>query len=370
MKWFSALKQNHLSLQGRQDLQILRSTLVALSRRYLWRCAMLHSLRAMDTICSNSVLSALDKSDQWLKALSFAGWMTMHQVKTDTCTHNTLASACSVPGSWLGVCALLQTILARKGETDSITWSTLVGSCADSLQWGQACRIFGTVFSQPNDIARSAAVHSCLAWQKALQVAGKLRPLSSSYRAVVNAFMGSCQNSVWELPMAILRQLSHPKPRSFTIAMAGPWGLAADLLGHMKRCAVLPDALTINACSSALERGSAWAASLGLIGNACAVRLCVGSPAILVQTLAASRFGGWQAALFQGQDRRARPSLVVRNAVITACERGFSWRISLFLLSQCITATLEMDSIGRSSVITACSGARRDMFCSKFRVFS
>lgn len=375
MRWFSALQlQDQFPSHDHGGAQTVRSALVALSRRSLWMCAVqsIQSWSVIDAICSNSVLSAFDKSHEWHLALTFANWMMMHQVQSDSCTLNTLVSACSGQGEWSRVSALFQAFLVRKIETDSISWSAAVDSSAQSMLWGRACGILAfmrTTFSHLNDVARSAGVHSCLqgAWQRALQVAGKIRPFSSGYRAVANALLGNCQrSSAWELSMTILRRLGKPKPRSYTAAIGAmretEWALAADLLGHMKASRVLPDAVTINACMSALELGSAWKASLNMIGHTYAVRLSLGAPAMVVQILSASRFRRWRAAL---SAQRKDPGVnhgIVGNALLAACERGHSWTSSLSLLHQSSISTVEMDAIGRSSVMTACSRARQDVF--------
>eukprot|EP00438_Fugacium_kawagutii_P021123 Skav213913 [mRNA] locus=scaffold1439:232759:233580:- [translate_table: standard] len=208
----------------------------------------------MGTVCSNAVLSALDKGNKWDLALTFADWMLVHQVETDTCTLNTAVSASGA--GWLQAFGMLHMFRLRVAETDSISWSAAVSSCAGSSAWKEASGIMLTM-GKANDIARSAAVHSCVAWQTALQLAGKINPLSSSYRAVANALMGNCQKcGPWELPMALLPQLCRPTPRSYTVAITASieqWPLAANLLQHMKKCNVLPDAVTMNAITSARE---------------------------------------------------------------------------------------------------------------------
>ena len=371
LTWFSALElEDRFHRQSHSEKE--KNLRLAVLSRSSWACTLksLHSWSVTDTVCWNSVLSALDRSHQWKEALMIASWMSRQHVKADLCTINTAAGACSRQGDWLRVTALLCGTLRRQMRTDSVSFGIIVNSCANTAQWQQAfgmLMLTDIVSAHSNDVMRSAAVHSCLrgAWPRALQLAGRIRSSADGFRGVVNSLMGICQkSSCWELPLNLLRRLYQPQPRSYTIAISATdgseteWTFATALLKHMQECNILPDAVSINACIASLEIGSAWDAALSMIRNAQTTGLCLDVPAVVIQMAALSRSSRWPAALAVWKDSSSRHCLVVFNALAAACQKGHSWWSSLFLLRRSGIFMLKMDEIGRNSVITACSAAR------------
>ncbi|CAK9061058.1 unnamed protein product [Durusdinium trenchii] len=376
MKWFYALHLvSHLFPHGLRPDPMLRTALVALSRRASWIWAVdslqaLQSLHACWTIAPsflNSILSALDKAARWRLALDSVGWMTLRQIKLDACSFNTVLSACRRQ-DWIRGSSLLAIFATRSTRIDMVTCSTAISSYADATQWRKATFCMFSMQQkalQGNDVARSAAVHSCRAdasWQRAMSLAGALQ-LSAGYRAVINALMAKCQkHNSWELSAFFLSQLEDTKPMSYTIVMgASPWTFTLRLLHRMRDVSVLVDPVSANAATSALEEGSAWRGSLSLIKGAHFTRLLLGTPAEAVRISAVSHSGLWQAALENRGNMviATVATQVICNAMVAACERGRSWKWSVAVVRTMPALAMSTDEIGYNSAITACWRARQ-----------
>ena len=268
----------------------------------------------VDLIVYNSVLSALEKSGQWQRALFLLQMLETVSWQSDEITYSCVMGACGRQGLWQATLKLLEAMRLKHVEADLHTYTAAISACSTGSQWAHALGLLlglEAIGLQSDAIAHTAVIQCCAKgaiWQEAVELMNHmaLRRLQRdliTHNSVINACVEGAQ-----------------------------WQWALDLLQWLPQSSLRGDAYTYSITLRALGHGDQWLQSLALLGGLAEQRLL--NTAVLNSAIA-SCGSSWRAALeawglFARQN--LQPDGISHAAAIGACEKRGKWQQAVAFL--------------------------------------
>lgn len=252
-----------------------------------------------DVISYSSVISACDKGEQWLMALSVLSSMEDAAVRPNAISFNSAISACAKVGQWLQALELLK----RMEFTDVISYSGSISACERGRQWEMALVLLRSAHCEPDVICYSSAISAC--------------------------------------------------------EKNGQWQQALQILQQMKRMRRVPNVISYSSAISACEKGGQWLQALQLFHVMSAAKLEVDR--ICFNSLIAACESQWSLAL-ELFTMLGQPNLISYNGAMGACQSCGEWFQTLQLFQELRKSDLSPDVISFEIVLRACEDGRQEIF--------
>ena len=213
----------------------------SLARQQRWPDA-LHTFEASrhghkELVLFNALLSALEKSAQWQRALLLVSDLERPSVVT----FNTAMSACGRAERWQHAMLLSERLFTQRLRADVITSSSLITACA--AHWAYAVRLIGLWDIAPSVVTFNAAMNACgkgFEWQQALVLLQDLRAEELQADVITfNSLISACaKSSEWQLAACFFSEAAKEVVPSIitynsvldACKQAGLWQLALSLL--------------------------------------------------------------------------------------------------------------------------------------------
>eukprot|EP00933_Yihiella_yeosuensis_P070631 TRINITY_DN78771_c0_g1_i1.p1 TRINITY_DN78771_c0_g1~~TRINITY_DN78771_c0_g1_i1.p1 ORF type:complete len:524 (+),score=81.60 TRINITY_DN78771_c0_g1_i1:143-1714(+) len=257
-----------------------------------------------DIVTFNAAIAACRGGGGWQHGLSLLQELRSPRVRVlkglphpDVVTFNAAAAACATSQRWAHALRLVEVMKEDSLRPTTITWNTLISTCQQATQWSRSLRFYEKMQSdsvQPDLTtfgAVLAATESAMLWELSLKLyfedLGKQNRLEPNI-AVFNALMASCRGgNRWEIILQMLK---------------------------LARVSVLvPDMLSFGIAATSLAQGGLWVRAVNLLS-----------------------------ALEEGYE--VRPTALLQNTVLSACERGGHRRVLPLL--ELLPLRLTLGSLG------------------------
>ncbi|CAJ1433463.1 unnamed protein product [Effrenium voratum] len=234
----------------------------------------------------------------------------------------------------------------------------LLGALCNA-RWRQAQLLLSGV--QPDIVMRTAAISACeksTQWRQAL----RLSPLPKITAASSAAASAAGAAKAWA--HALQLALGAPLDIAFHDALlsasekAGQWQQALHLFARLPVSRASPGLISCNALVSACGARERWEFALQAFAR-------LSRPSVVSYGAALSAFeeaGQWQQAVWLLTDAiriTVQVNVICFNAVISACEQGVQWLRAAQLLLLLTNLQLEGDVVTHTAVIGACALASR-----------
>eukprot|EP00397_Hematodinium_sp_SG-2012_P017604 GEMP01018010.1.p1 GENE.GEMP01018010.1~~GEMP01018010.1.p1 ORF type:complete len:635 (+),score=133.95 GEMP01018010.1:206-2110(+) len=338
---------------------------MALARQWQRAVELYASMEGNITVRTvNAVLHACAVTREWPMALRILEGATA-QNNVDAISYNTTLSALAKAGQWRIAVNVLHAM--PTGSADTVSYSTVISSCTKAGTWRTALSLLhamelGTIV--PNTITYNAAISACgkaLQWPLSLDLLAHMRtrlcaPTLITYNSILSAMEKGRQ---WERAYALLDKMMTRSGKNVDASSSTRGAVA-----HQIR----PDAISFNACISALEKGRQWELALAVFDS---MRRNNTAPTHITYNavLSALEKGKqWEKSLelFYGSAKEdGKRDVVAHNAVLSALEKGQTiagnscWRHAVHLLVEMMSSTSHVvpDVISFNAVLGTCAKA-------------
>ncbi|CAK9016917.1 unnamed protein product [Durusdinium trenchii] len=372
------------------------SEISALGRQSRWeaaiaKCVELYNEELQPGIVTyNSLLSALDKASQSVKALHLLQLLRSDSVtlQPDIVSFCSVASASSRGQDWPQSLHLLWVAKCEGLEPNTFTGNAAITALERGGQWHLAIEslikalehgpcpdriTFNTVITA---LGRSSRWEEAVAMLEELEK-HKLEPNTVSFNSATAACAGGSSDScqAWKVGFHLLRRgssqiASFPEVQACSSALsacarAGCWQQALQTFSVMRHHGPFPDVAACGALLDAFDQAGLWPWSLWLLEQMWrpSGEKSLPRPDVAALTSAISACSmqiQWEKALHLLQSSRAKlDSPALYNAAAGACERGLQVDILLEIFRVMMETHLEADAITYLALISTCGKTQR-----------
>ncbi|CAK9057011.1 unnamed protein product [Durusdinium trenchii] len=334
----------------------------------------------------NTAMNIYKGVGQWWQPLELLG---SSNLQPDMVSTNTCIAACQ-PIAWRSA---LQ--LAENHGVDA-TGAVALLACEAGWLWAQALRLFWRLA----ELSLELSLRLCTSvtticeindeWRSAISLYSSLWVSGACPDVVAIGATLSALRSRWRESQGLLGLSMRTSLRSNVIIMSAAitacekgfqWDLALHLLLAIKAAVLRPNAFSLAATASALEKSHHWIAAIvaldtfeehkNQVSVNAALSACEKATAwqsalsawdakeadvvALSATLSAlASAAEWLPALQLLQEAQVTPNEVSYSAVITACEKVGHWQLAFALLDEMVEQKLQPDAFAFNAATAAC----------------
>ena len=298
------------------------------------------------------------KKQHWLLAigsLRVLSQMKARQLRPNINCYNCIARRCwsnsDSSSCWLTVLEILSSVQQQLIRTDTVTLNT----CLGALQKWQL--LLGLASS--SDVEADAVTwlsvmdafqFSHTSWMMSVDILSQLRARQTQpSKHMKNAVMKCCKGTGrWRLPFSLLSRSSDQSDHSASIANCATsacWQLAVYLM-NSERLGLQQDVVSLNSCSSVLDKSHAWSQAVALLRCVSRQQLQVSQESQRASVSACGTAAGWEQAAVCWDNLRASfsPDVASCNTALSATESG-GWHQTLFMWKTLRRAHFQPDDI-------------------------
>ena len=259
-------------------------------------------------------------------------------------------------------------------QADVFSFSSCI-KAASKLSWQVVFRFLEAAVELPLDVivlnSALSAFGNAGQWQVSLETL-RLYPSLEPDVVSFNACLNACENG--KVSSAALDLLEHmeilnisPSIVSMNSAISAcekttAWQTALGLLADLPGYALLPDPITYNASISACAAGYKWqhAALLFYTMEVSSLSDEISFAALIAACSNASQLNSSMKLLQCLESHRSlKPSRLIYNSCLHACEKVGNWKLALHLLRLISKGQISADLLGYTSIIRACQLASK-----------
>lgn len=270
-------------------------------------------------VAYNTVVSACASSQLWALAATLLRKMQSERVEQDVISCNAACTAYDKTCRWEGALLLVSGVPGRGLEATTVKMNTLITACAKGSCWPWASQLLRGLHQRllnPSVMTFSASASACtqgMQWERALRLLSDLQDAAEANAIVCSVVAKACE-------------------------MSEQWELAVAVTSSMRTQSLLASADTEGILVAAPGCLQDWSRAV--------------------------------ASLAEAHRRLLQPSLVICNAVATACEKSQRWTSALGALDDVRLSGLETDDITYSVALSACDDERREPVSLGFVAYS
>ena len=311
-----------------------------------------------DHISFTSCLDASGRADCWRGSSFLLRQMSRQGVRADVVAWN-----CAISGqSWQPALEALASMPSQALAPDRVSYGSAISRCGQSTQWQHALATMRCMNSHAcphvSLVTYHAAISACEAqWPLAIGLLAALCGARLAEVVTYNSSASACQKALqWLQALETLQSMSGASLRSdcFSCSTAlgacrDYWQLALMLVEGMGQKDLPPNAVALNALTSAVGQGGRWRLALGAVdGGDCFTYAAAIS--------ACEKAREWQSALsllWQMQAASLPADAVCFTAAISACEKGLEWQHAICVLSAMQDCRVEASVMAYNAVVSA-----------------